>query len=396
MLPSCSFKYNIQSSFTPLFILTAAAFNILYFEIPLSAMSRAVVIGLTQVLFVVVFTRMLPTSVTTQKWWQLLFIPRPIVSLGTLLLASLGFTLTVLWQLFIATADMPIFLSLAHALLGFAAGTSATWLLANLLLAPHVANAYPPFTIEQEYIHIFAAAVVAAAFLGITLLNVSAFKMLHFAYAPVFVPLVYGIGSVCIALLSAYLTDNRGNCKSLFPSVVFLLATFLLILLAQWLIEIAFPVTWVKNGKEYTSQQLAQLWSVAIAFGYLAGSFEKVYPLVMKRYVDYLLHYPARQVAYNVFLHVSVNHIVAYLPTLLIIVALIYAYINGGIYGTALAVLGTVSNLGSSKVSVANSSLTEHLQYLTDGAKRKLCLLSPPMAVLIRKSNRLQKPKAIV
>jgi Na+/H+-translocating membrane pyrophosphatase len=220
--------------------------------------------------------------------------------------------------------------------------------------------------------------------------------MLHFAYAPVFVPLVYGIGSVCIALLSAYLTDNRGNRKSLFPLVVFLLAAFLLVLLAQWLIKIAFPVTWVKNGKEYTSQQLAQLWSVAIAFGYLAGSFEKVYPLVMKRYVDYLLHYSARQVAYNVFLHVLVNHIVAYLPTLLIIVALIYAYINGGIYGTALAVLGTVSNLGSSKVSVANSSLNEHLQYLADGAKRKLCLLSPPMAALIRKSNRLQKPKTIV
>jgi hypothetical protein len=395
MLPSCSFKYIIQRNFAPLFTLTAAAFSILYFEIALSAIQRAVVIGLTQALFAVVFTRMLPTSVTTQKWWQLLFIPRPIVSLGTPLLALLGFTLAVVWQLLVVTGEVSVFTSFAYVSLGFAAGTSATWLLANLLLEPRTANARPHFVIEQEYIHIFAAAVVAAAFLGITLMNVSAFHTPRFAYAPVFVPLVYGIGSVCIALLPAYLTDNRSNHQGLLTLVAGFVAALLLMLLAQWLVETAFPASWVKNGKEYTADQLAQLWWIAIVSGYAAGSLEKIYQTAAKRYMDYLLNRPARRIAYNVFLHVSVNHVVAYLPTLLMIAALIYAYINGGIYGTALAVLGTVSNLGTGKVTVANSMLTEQVQYLTDGAKRKLRLLSPPMAALIRKSNKINTPEVV-
>jgi hypothetical protein len=382
MLPSCSFKYIIQRNFAPLFTLTAAAFSILYFEIALSAIQRAVVIGLTQALFAVVFTRMLPTSVTTQKWWQLLFIPRPIVSLGTPLLALLGFTLAVIWQLLVATGEVSVFTSFAHVSLGFAAGTSATWLLANLLLEPRTANARPHFVIEQEHIHIFAAAVVAAA-------------APRFAYAPVFVPLVYGIGSVCIALLPAYLTDNRSNHQGLLTLVAGFVAALLLMLLAQWLVETAFPASWVKNGKEYTADQLAQLWWIAIVSGYAAGSLEKIYQTAAKRYMDYLLNRPARRIAYNVFLHVSVNHVVAYLPTLLMIAALIYAYINGGIYGTALAVLGTVSNLGTGKVTVANSMLTEQVQYLTDGAKRKLRLLSPPMAALIRKSNKINTPEVV-
>jgi hypothetical protein len=338
---------------------------------------------------------MLPTSVTTQKWWQLLFIPRPIVSLGTPLLALLGFTLAVVWQLLVVTGEVSVFTSFAYVSLGFAAGTSATWLLANLLLEPRTANARPHFVIEQEYIHIFAAAVVAAAFLGITLMNVSAFHTPRFAYAPVFVPLVYGIGSVCIALLPAYLTDNRSNHQGLLTLVAGFVAALLLMLLAQWLVETAFPASWVKNGKEYTADQLAQLWWIAIVSGYAAGSLEKIYQTAAKRYMDYLLNRPARRIAYNVFLHVSVNHVVAYLPTLLMIAALIYAYINGGIYGTALAVLGTVSNLGTGKVTVANSMLTEQVQYLTDGAKRKLRLLSPPMAALIRKSNKINTPEVV-
>ncbi len=392
MLPSSSFKYIIQRNFVPLFTLATVLFIILYFQIALSAIKWAVVIGLSQSLLVIVSTWMFPASITQKQWWQLLFVPRPVVSLGAILLTLVGFITALGLQLFVVAADA-VFVSLVYASLGFAAGTAVTWLLAGFLLLSQPSEANPSFEIDYDYIQVFAAAIIAAAFLGITLLNASAFATHEWTYAPVFVPLAYGIGSIFITLLPAYLADN--NNTRLSSLLAGMLAALLLGLLAHWLVAYAFPAHWVKNGKEYTAVQLVDLWWVAIAAGYVAGRIEKVYNIAAKRYVDYLLNRPARRIAYNVLLHVTVNHIVAYLPTLLMITALAYAYVNGGIYGTAIAVLGTVSNLGTGKITVANVLITEHLQYLTDGAKRKLRLLSPPMAALIRKSDKMNASEAV-
>lgn len=393
MLPDCSsYKHIIQKNFTPLLVLTTAFAGILYFEIEFSAIRQAVVIGLIQSLVVIVGTRMMPVAVMNRSWWQLLFLPRPVVSLAALLLTFVGFLAAVFLRLPVVGAADSVLVALMHVLAGFSAGTAVAWLLDGLLLSPRPTEETPHFKIEPDYIQIFAAAVIAAAFLGITLVNVRAFDAHWFAYAPVFIPLIYGVGSVCTALLAAYLTDKQGKSRFALPAG--LLTVLLLGWFAYGLVDGLFPAFWVKNGKEYTARQFVDIWWLAIAAGYLAGNVEKIYRTAAQRYIDYLLNRPARHIAYNVLLRVVINHFIAYLPTVTMIALLAYAYANGGIYGAALAVLGAVSNLGTGKIAIGNALQSELLDNLTDGAKRKLRLLSPPVSELFRKNGKINLPEA--
>ncbi|MCS7019793.1 MAG: hypothetical protein RMJ87_05795 [Cytophagales bacterium] len=393
MLPHCCLPSIVQRNFIPLFVLATAVGCILYFHISPTTIKWAVVTGLVQSLFTVVLTHLLPTSIKKQKWWQLFFTPRPFVSLGILFVALLAFLIALLLQLSALSAHLSIFAAFAHTLLGFAAGTATTWILADLLITPPKLVHAPPFKIEYEYIQIFLAAVIAAAFLGITLIDKTTTYPLPHLPASVLIPLLYGMGSICIALLPAYLADN--SKQALLAIMGSIAAALLLAWMASWLVQSYFPFSWVKNGKEYTANQLVYIWWLAIGTGFATGSMERIYQLAAKRYVDYLLHHPARKVAYNVLLHIVIHHIIAYIPTILVIATLLYAYFNGSMYGVAIAVLGMVSNLGTGKVMITNQQLKEYLQRLTAGAKRKLRLLSPPMATIIGKHDKFASSETL-
>jgi hypothetical protein len=63
--------------------------------------------------------------------------------------------------------------------------------------------------------------------------------------------------------------------------------------------------------------------------------------------------------------------------------AILTAYLYGDLYGATLAMLGMVSNAGASRLVVGNRLTVDKLNYLTDGAKRKLKLLLPTVNELI-------------
>ncbi|MDW8211135.1 MAG: hypothetical protein RMJ44_08615 [Cytophagales bacterium] len=344
-------KTFVRSRFLPLLIFCASVSCILVFNIPPTAIKWSVVVGLFQSAIHTAFAHAVPATITRQKWWQLLFMPRPVISLAGLMLLLAGFSVSIVVKV-LYWSELTTFLSVAYALVGFGAGASAANLVAGLLFGRGLQPSPSVFKIDTELVQIFAASLVATCFLGITLIpSSSTQKTMLVTYAPVLMPLIYAIGSVILALLLTYVAEN-GNKLLHWASEMGALAA--LLLWTRWLVSTFMPVFWVKNGKEYSAEEFTYLWQLSILIGYLTSKVEKAYQIAAKRYADYFSNTSAWYL-YNV------HYFMSFLPTVGMLVAFIYGYFKGGLYGTGISVLGIASFFRTGSTSIHYSLFGKYL-----------------------------------
>jgi hypothetical protein len=353
-----------------------------YFNQPTHLLRIGVLVGLGQTLGVVALRHfVLRHGAAVAGWRQLLhvfFAPRPHLSLGGLVIGLASFT----WLL-VQYLEGPVYPLLGQVITlsaGFLAASSlvsllAGWLLEGLYELP------VNYRLEDEYVEIFLAAMVASAFLGITYAYLPAFQAGAWPYALVLLPFLLGLASLLVNYGTALLMEHPRVKPWANLHLVSFAAMLLLLVAMRLLLDGLLPLEWVKHGHLYRALHLRYILLSAIFGGFLAGRLASVYQYFAQNFVDLLLE--TRLPLYvSVPARLGINLGLAYLPVLIAGLVITLGYLYGDLYGAFLALLGLASNAGATRLVVANRLLPGQWQELSQGARRKLRLLMPSLAEL--------------
>jgi hypothetical protein len=373
----------LSRNFAPIVVFCLAFAAILSFQHNPELLRAAALSGLAQALAVVVIRQLASNNFNVKnvlfKALHVLFVPRPHHSIGSLTVGIGSFTVLLLFH--ISALGMGMFAQAFTLISGFLAASSLVKVLADWLwdyqYQPTVA-----YRIDNEYVDIFLASMVASAFLGITYSELPAFKEHFMPHAMVLLPLLLGLGSLFITYAVAFVVEASRTSQFANRHLVSFVSMLLLLVLARVLTDWLLPSTFAKHGQFFTSTQLRYILLGSIFGGFLAGRMAALYKYFAQSFVEFLLAnrlpvYAAVPVRW------AINAMVGYAPIAISVVAIVLAYVHGDLYGAATAMLGMVTNAGASRFVVGNRLTVDNLYYLTDGAKRKLKLLLPTVNELL-------------
>ncbi|MCU0449826.1 MAG: hypothetical protein MUC97_08265 [Bernardetiaceae bacterium] len=368
--------------FSAIAVFVGSVAILLYFKQPTHLLRLGVLVGLGQTLAVVGLRHFaLRHGETLSGWRQLLhvfFAPRPHLSIGGLVIGVASYTLLLVQYL--QGPVLPLFQQAITLSAGFLSASSLISLLAGWLLE----GLYEPsvnYRLEDEYVEIFLAAMVASAFLGITYANLPVFQAQAWSYSLVLLPFLLGLASLLINFGMAFILEHPRVKQLANPHLVSFAAMMLLLVAMRLLLDSLLPAEWVKHGHTYQAFHLRYILLSAVFGGFLAGRLASLYQYFAKNFVDFLLE--TRLPLYvSVPVRLGINLGLAYLPMLIAGLAITFGYLYGDLYGAFLALLGLVSNAGATRLVVANWLLPGQWLDLSQGARRKLNLLMPSLAEL--------------
>lgn len=261
---------------------------------------------------------------------------------------------------------------LLHIVLSFLAGASFALLLFYVAIQRFFTPQSLPFQLDRARVDMFSGTLVASVLLG------STFHITSTAGEPsegVLFPLVLGLWNIGITSIGAVLVGNKPK-QSRWWFTVSSAAAVLMMIIATELVRAYLPAFWTFGGREYLASNALLAVELGLLAGWAAGIIIRFYDRISLWYIDYLLEQKSKGVKLNILMRLFINIILPVLPMLLVTLALLGSFVAGGLYGTSLALLGILSNVGLSMVIEANSLNAKKLP-ISDTEKRKLELLSP-------------------
>jgi|GEM_PF-4009920 len=373
----------LSRNFAPIVVFSLSFAAVLSFSHPTDLLRLAVITGFLQSLMIIAIRQIAVNNCNVKRVFfkalYMLFVPRPSNSIGGLAIGIGSFIALLLGT--ISASGMALFMQLFTLIMGFMAASSLVSVLADWLWD----SQYPiavSYKIDNEYIEIFLAAMVATAFLGITYSHLPAFQQHFMPHAMVMLPLMLGLGSLFITYLVVFVVETSRLKPFANRHLISFLSMLLLLILARVLTLYLLPETFAKNGQFYSAVQLKYILFGAIFGGFLASRLAFLYHYSAHHFVDFLLLHRLPVFA-TVALRWVLNTLLAYSPIVIAASTIVLGYIYGDLYGAAIAMLGIVSNAGASRLVVGNRLTIDKLYHLTDGAKRKLRLVLPSVNELI-------------
>lgn len=189
-------------------------------------------------------------------------------------------------------------------------------------------------------------ALVAAMLLGTTFCNVSAFKTLWLSTGAVLLPVALAFSGVFIS--TAANTVLRFNKWHLDPAAYLIekmLSALLMITAAYFITQYLLPVTWVCNGKEFTSMQVFYAAEAGILGGLLTNKVTQGYRVLHERYFTYLAAKSFHVSFLDSAFHRFISFVSLTLPVILIAVSILLSYYLVGLYGIVISLVAMLANL---------------------------------------------------
>ena len=232
------------------------------------------------------------------------------------------------------------------------------------------------YRIENDRLDTFMGVIVAAVFLG------TGFTYLPESYATfegnggILFPLLIAIAGLIITFFAAVLIGKKPKNTRFWVSIS-VFSAVLMMIIATELVIVLLPSYWIVDGQEYTSSRLLLSIQLGLLAGLLAGFLVRFYTLISDMYIQFVLGQTFKRIWVNVLLRLFINVIFPFMPVILTSSALLISYAMAGMYGTSIAFLGMLSNVGVSLVIEGNRLNIETSKRLTPMQKQKLALLSP-------------------
>ena len=314
------------------------------------------------------------------QWAGMLFAPVPHRSLGMLFSSMLTFYWLIGdWRN--AAWDLYLFL---HIILSFVTGATLALLVYYVLRQRFQQLQAMPFQMDRSRIDMFVGTLVASVLLGAT------FHVTSLAGEPaegVLFPLMIGIWNIGITSVSALLVGRQPK-QSRWWLFVSAASAVLMMVVAAELVLSYLPSFWAFNGREYSTSNALLAVELGLFAGWLAGIIIRFYDRIALWYIDFLLEQRAKRgIAINMILRVMINLILPVLPLALVSTALLGSYATGGLYGTSIALLGILSNVGLSMV-IETNQLNAKKMSISATQRKKLELVSPSFPQAINQWSR--------
>lgn len=311
------------------------------------------------------------------KFLGILFAPIPNKSLGFLLSSLITFT----WLLM--SYDFGHFTVYHITYMGLAfIGGSALGTFAYNLYGFKARDLNISYQIENDRLDTFMGVIVAAVFLG------TGFNYLPESYVAfngnggVLFPLLIAISGLVITFVAAVLIGNRPKNRRFWVSISVFSAIFMMLISTE-LVMVFLPAHWMVNGQEHTASQLLFSIQIGLIAGLLAGFAVKFYQVISDLYIQFVLGQTFKRIWVNVLLRFFINVVFPFMPVILTSGALLISYGMAGMYGTSIAFLGLLSNVGVSLLIEGNRLNIEQTQGLSPMQKQKIALLSPSLNQVI-------------
>lgn len=311
------------------------------------------------------------------KWLGILFAPVPNRSLG-LLVSSLS-VFTYLLMSYDA-GSFNVF-HVTYIALSFIGGSALGAFVYNLY-GFKARDLNIVYQIENDRLDTFMGVIISAVFLG------TGFTYLPESYTTfsgnggVFFPLLIAISGLIITFIAAVLVGQRPKNTKFWVSIS-VFSAILMMIIATELVIVLLPSYWMVDGQEYTSSKLLLTIQLGLLAGLLAGFMVKFYKVISDLYIQFILGQTFKLVWVNVMLRLFINVIFPFMPVILTSGALLISYFMAGMYGTSIAFLGMLSNVGVSLVIEGNRLNVGTSKRLTPMQKQKIALLSPNLNQLL-------------
>ena len=238
------------------------------------------------------------------------------------------------------------------------------------------------YKIENDRLDTFMGVIIAAVFLG------TGFTYLPDSYVAfngnggVLFPLFIAIAGLCITFIAAVLVGRRPKNRRFWVSIS-VFSAILMMIIATELVIVLLPSQWMVDGQEYTSSKLLLTIQLGLLAGLLSGLMVKFYGIISELYIRFVLNQTFNLIWVNVLIRLFINVVFPFMPIILTSTALLISYGMAGMYGTSIAFLGMLSNVGVSLLIEGNRLNVTTASQLTPMQKQKMALLSPNLNQVI-------------
>jgi hypothetical protein len=340
---------------------------------PHTAFLKGFLPGLYQILFVLALGNAVLNNThrhSLLKWIGTLFAPVPNQSLGMLLSALLTFT-WLLWNTGLHQWDV---YELTYLGLSFLCGSAFGAFFYNIY--GFRARAMPiVYHIDSSRFDTFMGTLIASIFLGTNIYCLPSYEAPMNGSGVLFFPLALAGVSLFFTICSAILVGERAK-NNKFWLVVSSGVAIMMLAIASALVSSMLPQAWMLNGREHTSSDVLFSVGFGLIAGLIAGAIVRFYDAIAHAYLQFVLNKPFKGLPINIGLRILVNIIVPIMPVLIVGASLFLSYSHAGLYGTAIGLLGMLSNVGVSMIIEANKLQTAELSTMQ---RRKLALVSPEL-----------------
>ncbi|MGB0523953.1 MAG: sodium/proton-translocating pyrophosphatase [Flammeovirgaceae bacterium] len=305
------------------------------------------------------------------KWLGILFAPIPNKSLGLLVSCLAVFT----WLLIKVDIGHFNVFHLTYIGLSFISGSALGAFVYNLY-GYKARNLPIIYQIENDRLDTFMGVIIAAVFLGTSFTYLPESFVAFDGNGGVFFPLFIAIAGLIITFIAAVLIGQRPKNRRFWVSISVFSAIFMMIIATELVITLL-PRQWMIDGQEYTSSKLLLSIQLGLIAGLLSGFAVKFYQVISDLYIQFILGQTFKIVWVNVILRFFINVVFPFMPVILTSGALLISYAMAGMYGTSIAFLGLLSNVGVHLLIEENRLNIEQSKKLTPMQKQKVALLSP-------------------
>ena len=308
------------------------------------------------------------------RWLGALFAPAPNKSLGMLLASLFTARWLMMNQWGAAAWDMYLLLYISCS---FLIGTSVAVILYHFI-GYKAEDRLVSYQVDSSRFDTFMGVVVASVFLGASFHSLPQVQTVKEGAS---FPLLLAIWSIIATIVSAALVGEKPKESRwwLFSSIS--VAVLMMVVSAELILS-HLPSYWSFNGKEYSASQALLSVELGILVGLIAGIVVRFYDRIADWYVDFLLNKPFMGLGVNISLRIFINILVPFLPTIVVSSGLLISYAVADIYGTAVSLLGMLSNVGVNMVIQSNHLNTKRLP-LSSLQRRKLNLVSPELRKIL-------------